>query len=222
MTPYFQAVIFDMDGLMLDTEPLYKAAWQAAAVDFGYCITDELFHSLIGKNNTDSEAIVIQELGVDFPVVEFRELWPQKWRERVASGGIPLKPGLLELLDFLDLQTIPFGVATSSEKHEATFALSQVGIYERFRCIVTSDQVSKGKPAPDIYLKAAEELGVAPRSCIALEDSNSGATAAIHAGLTTIVVPDILPPTEEVLAASHAIEPSLKDAQRVIEKLIFS
>ena len=209
-----------MDGLMFDTEPLYKAAWQAAAQDVGYQISDKLFHSLIGKNNTDSENIVIETLGRNFPITKFRELWPNKWRDQVISDGIPIKIGLMELLDFLDSKNIPYGIATSSDQEDAYFPLNRSGITKRFKCIITGDKVQKGKPNPEIYLAAAQKLGVTPNSCLAIEDSISGAKASINAGIKTIIVPDIVKPTEEIISSSYAIVTSLFQAQVVIEELI--
>jgi HAD superfamily hydrolase (TIGR01509 family) len=215
-----KAVVFDMDGLMLDTEPLYKVSWQNAANRLGYHISNELFFTLLGKNNSDSERIVLEALGQDFPIDEFKGLWPEIWRDLVLSNGIKPKEGLYEFLDFLDLRSIPFGVATSSDEMDAHLSLKSVNIIERLKFIITGDKIDNGKPAPDIYLEAAKILAVEPAFCIALEDSSSGAKAAISAGMTTIVIPDLVKPTEEIAASAFAVLSSLAEAKTMVENLL--
>lgn len=215
-----KAVVLDMDGLMLDTEPLYKVSWQDAANRLGFQISNELFLTLLGKNNSEAERIVGEALGHDFPMDEFRGLWPEIWRGLVLSDGIRPKEGLYEFLDFLDDRRIPFGVATSSDETDAHLSLKSVNIIERLTCIITGDKVENGKPAPDIYLEAAKTLAVEPAFCIALEDSSSGAKAAISAGMTTIVIPDLVKPMEEIVASAFAVLSSLSEAKTIVEHLL--
>lgn len=212
-----EAVVFDMDGVMFDTEPVYKCAWQGAASELGYAIHDDLYMALIGKNNADSEKAIVEVYGAGFPLTEFRGLWRRKWRELIESEGVPFKSGLVELLDLLGLYRIPAGVATSSDQDEVHLLLQTSGLIQRFKCIITGDLVAQGKPAPDIYLEAARQLEVEPASCVALEDSNSGALSAISAGMNTIVIPDLSEPTDEVISLSFDIVPSLAEAKHIIE-----
>ena len=215
-----KAVIFDMDGLMLDTEPLYKESWQEAANKLGHRIDNELFFSFLGKNNKDSERLLVEALGQDFPIDEFRGLWTKIWRGLVLSKGIRPKKGLYKLLDFLDQRGVPFGVATSSDASDAHLSLECANIINRVQFVVSGDKVANGKPAPDIYLEAARMLGVEPAHCIALEDSSPGAKAAISAGMTTLVIPDLLEPCQQVTASAFAVLPSLAEARTVIENLL--
>ena len=215
-----KAVVFDMDGLMLDTEPLYKESWQNAASKLGHEIDNELFFSLLGKNNKDSERVLIESLGQDFPIEKFKGLWPEIWKELVLSKGIKPKKGLYELLDFLDLRGIPFAVATSSDEMDAHLSLKTANIINKVQFVVSGDKVANGKPSPDIYLEAARMLAVEPAYCIALEDSSPGAKAAISAGMTTFVIPDLLEPSEEIAASAFAVLSSLAEAKTVIENLL--
>jgi len=220
MNIQIDAVIFDMDGVMFDTEPLYKSAWQGAASELGYAITDNLYMTFIGKNNADSEKAVVEAYGSGFPLTKFRGLWRRKWRELIESEGVPFKNGLLELLDLLSLYRLPAGVATSSDQDEMRLLLETSGLIERFNCIVTGDLVAQGKPAPDIYLEAARQLNVEPTLCIALEDSNSGALSAISAGMNTIVIPDLSELTDEVVSLSLDVVPSLTEVKHIMECLM--
>jgi HAD superfamily hydrolase (TIGR01509 family) len=187
------AVVFDMDGLMLDTEPLYKVAWQSGCRELGYDLPDATYSTLVGRPTPACERVLLNALGADFPLGAFRERWPSIWQASAARDGIHPKPGLFPLLAFLRSRGIPTAVATSSETHFTEFSLSRAGLSGVFQAIVTGDQVERGKPAPDIYLAAAGLLGVAPDRCFALEDSEAGAVAASTAGMITLLVPDWVP-----------------------------
>ena len=215
-----EAVMFDMDGLIFDTEPLYKRSWQTAAADLGHPISDGLFFETLGKNFHDCEQILIRALGNRFPLKSFRELWSLKMRQIIVVEGVAVKPGLDEMLALLDSRGIPRAVATGSNPAEARLALEQADLIERFDCIVTGDQVRRGKPAPDIYLQAARRLDVDPRACAALEDSNTGARAALAAGIATIVVPDLAEPLPEVASSAFGVVASLLEARDLIAGLL--
>jgi HAD superfamily hydrolase (TIGR01509 family) len=212
-----EAVVFDMDGLMLDTEPLYKVAWQSGCNELGYDLDDVTYSTLVGRPTSACEQVLLQTFGPDFPLGLFRERWPVIWREKAASSGIQLKPGLLPLLAFLQRRGIPVAVATSSEAYFTEFSLSRAGLSDRFHTIVTGDQIERGKPAPDIYLAAAAKLGVAPERCIALEDSEAGAVAACAAAMITLLIPDWVPPSPAARRAATEIFPSLAEAHAFIE-----
>lgn len=211
------AVVFDMDGLMLDTEIIYQRAWTQAGRALGYDYDDAFYlHSCVGRTVATCEAALIGRFGQAFPLDDFRRLWQQLWRQEVERDGIPLKPGLLDLLAFLDRRRLPRAVATSSDAAYASFTLAAAGIRDRFGCVVTGDQIEHSKPAPDIYLEAARRLGVDPAGCVALEDSDAGARAAAAAGMRVLLIPDLKPPTEAGrLAATHVLD-SLAQALEVI------
>lgn len=207
----FAAVVFDMDGTMVDTELIYHLAWRDAAAALGYTLTEETLLATTGRRIVDCYAILEAALGPTFPMTAFKASWEGYWHREIEQHGVPLKPGLLELLDLLEAREIPKVVATSTERSEAHFTLEKAGLLERFSMLTTGDEIQNGKPAPDIFLLAATRLGVAPAHCLALEDSVAGAIAASSAGMTTIMIPDMIQPPAEVAARLHAVVPSLHD-----------
>ena len=206
------AVILDMDGLMLDTEVIYKIAWQKAASQLGFALDDAFYFTLVGRTNADGESALMERFGADFPIVQFRELWADLWRGEVEESGIPLKPGLTELLDYLEEQRIPVAVATSSDKDFAAFSLRSARLaMQRFAHIVSGDQVENGKPAPDIYREAARRLGLKPARSLAIEDSDAGILSATRAGMMAILVPDLKPPSSTAREAAFRVMSSLHE-----------
>ena len=207
------AVVLDMDGLMLDTEPLYKRAWQQAALQFGFRLDDTFYLALIGRTNASAEIALAEHFGVDFPLPSFRERWADLWREEAEASGIRLKPGVVELLEYLAGQDLAVAIATSSDQEYAAFSFKAAGLDTRmFTHVVTGDQVKNGKPAPDIYLEAARRLGVSPARTLAIEDSDAGILSATAAGMISLMVPDLKLPSHEahqkafrVLASLHEV-----------------
>jgi HAD superfamily hydrolase (TIGR01509 family) len=214
------AVVFDMDGLMLDTEPLYKQSWQAASAELGFPIDDRVYATFVGRPNKECERDLVERFGPAFPLERFRARWQQTWQERAASHGIALKPGLLEVISFLQDRGVPHAVATSSTADEAALALRHARLDGRFDIIVTGDQVARGKPAPDIYLEAARRLDVDPAACVALEDSEAGTLAASAAGMRTLLIPDGARPTATAVHAAFRVLRSLHDAPGVFAELL--
>ena len=217
-----RAVVFDMDGLILDTESLYKVSWQAASADLGYPIDDALYVTFVGRQNVECERTLVSRFGPAFPLDEFRTRWHRHWRATADTAGIPVKPGLVELLAFLDARQLPFAIATSSDADEAAYSLCRAGLDGRFDIVVTGDVVARGKPAPDIYLEAARRLGVQASVCVALEDSEAGALSASRAGMRALLVPDFVAPSADAVRAAFRVLRSLHDARAVIEELLGS
>jgi beta-phosphoglucomutase-like phosphatase (HAD superfamily) len=215
-----QAVVLDMDGLMIDTESIYKRAWQNAAAEFGYILDDDFYRTLIGQPNPACEAAVLERFGLNFPLAEFRVRWSELWQADVENSGIPTKTGLAELLSFLDEHRLPSAIATSSDREYATFSLRMAGLEGRFSEIVTGDQVVNGKPAPDIYLESARRLGVLPQRCVAVEDSEAGVLAASDAGMITLMVPDLIAPSAKARSAAFSVLASLLEVRDQIASLI--
>jgi HAD superfamily hydrolase (TIGR01509 family) len=207
----FQAVIFDMDGLMLDTEAIARIALQNGTRDLGFELSDEHFASLIGRTSADSSALLQRLFGPDFSVPEFRVRVTHHWDSHVAVHGIARKAGLLELLDYLDTLPIRKAVATSTRRAHAIPNLGD--LFPRFDALATGDEVENGKPAPDIFLLAATRLEVKPADCLVLEDSLPGVKGATAAGMQVIMVPDLVSPTPDIalhLASLHDVHAWLK------------
>ncbi|WP_233843621.1 HAD family phosphatase [Dyella sp. 2HG41-7] len=215
---HIDAVIFDMDGLMVDTENLAIEAWQAAAQAHGVEMPRAVCTALIGLNQRDSERFIANALGPAFPLEAVRDDFLHRLQQRVDSGDVLAKPGLHELLDFLEEHAIPKAVATSAERGEARKKLEAVHVLHRFPVLATSDQVHRGKPAPDLFLLAAERLGVSPVRCTVLEDSEAGIKAAAAAGMRAILVPDIKHPSPDVAAMAAHICPSLVHVREVLAR----
>lgn len=193
------AVVFDMDGLLLDTEALWQDALLAAAAEAGHIVHDEIYNGSIGVRRSQCGDLFLSHFGEGFLFEEFHGSWRRHfWL--IAEGKLALKPGVTELLDSLDQMALPRAIATSSSRATVERHLTSQGLTDRFDHIVCRGDYLNGKPAPDPFLKAAERLGVAPPSCLALEDSHVGVRSASAAGMMTVMVPDLLEAIPEVSA----------------------
>ncbi|GIX49792.1 MAG: hydrolase [Candidatus Tectimicrobiota bacterium] len=218
----FTAVICDLDGLLLDTERLARWAWQRAAADWHYTLSDELYLTLVGRTEADSEQLLRQAFGPAFPL---RAVQRRAWdymQQAIATEGLRLRPGAAELLAFLEARGIARAVATSSEQHFALQKLRGSGLHAYFATVVTGSEVPRGKPAPDLFLRAAQQLGRPPQQCLVLEDAAAGVQAAHAAGMAVIMVPDLVPPTAAVAALAHRVLPSLVAVRAYLERLFAS
>jgi beta-phosphoglucomutase-like phosphatase (HAD superfamily) len=193
------AVIFDMDGLLFDTEALWQEALLSAATEGGFEIPDEVFNKSIGVRRSQCRDLFQSHLGEDFPFEDFHRNWVRHFWG-IAENKHTLKPGAPELLEVLDQLRLPRAIATSSSRTSVERHLTSHGLMDRFGQIVCRGDYEHGKPAPDPFLKAAERLGVEPRLCLALEDSHVGVQSASAAGMMTVMVPDLLEPTKELCA----------------------
>jgi HAD superfamily hydrolase (TIGR01509 family) len=189
----FAAVIFDMDGLVLDTEPTYFIAWQRAAKAMGYTLSDAFFRSLSGLHYQAVEQKLRTECGADFDLQTFNRLSGACWHEHVNAHGINTRPGFTELLAFIIELKIPYCLATNSSSVNAGVCLELAGIADVFATVISRDDVPCGKPEPDIFLKAASVLDVPIGRCLVLEDSHAGIVAASRAGAYSVLVPSTAP-----------------------------
>lgn len=205
------AVLFDMDGLLLDTERIARESSRVTALSLGYTISDALALRMIGHGSDELGRIFIAELGPHFPFAEYQQLWNAKYRKMLAEG-IPVRPGVAEALTALRAHGVSSAVATSTHTPHARHKLEQAGILAHFDVVVGRDAVVRGKPAPDLYLHAAQQLGVDAARCWAFEDSLPGLTAAVASGARTHWVPDLahihaheLPVGVETIESLHEI-----------------
>ena len=215
-----RAVVFDMDGLMIDTERVALECWIESARVFGWEISRETCLALVGLGQRESRQALLDRMGGKFPLTEVSARGRERYLQRLRDEGVAVKPGLIPLLDWLDARRVPVAVATSTQHALALENLALAGLSERFTTVVCGDQVPKGKPAPDIYREALAQIDVDPARCVALEDSEIGLRAAHAAGLTCIVVPDLLPPSAEFEPLAHAIVPSLREARTLLADLL--
>lgn len=192
-----QAVIFDMDGLMTDTERLFVDIWCQVLRERGEEEHRDVVEHCIGLDHLSTRRYVAQKLGEGFPYLEVQKEVGVRSGKYCEDHGVPVKAGLYELLDYLDGMGLPYAVATSTKGERARWRLDNIGVLGRLKGLVTGDMVEKGKPQPDIFLKAAELLGVAPESCVVLEDSPHGILAADRAGCKPVMIPDLKQPDEE-------------------------
>lgn len=202
---------------MLDTEPLYRVAWKQASAECGYELSDELYKRLVGRSRVDSEQVLLDEFGAGFSVEKFQSLARTYVTTAFASSPIQRKPGLDSLLSFLEARQMPKAVATSTERHKALRLLQTTELLERFDAVATGDEVARGKPSPDLFLLAAQRLGMDPRACLVLEDAESGVIAAHQAGMQVFNVPDLVEPSLEVRRRAHGVFSSLADVARNLE-----
>lgn len=192
-----EGVVFDMDGLLLDTEIVYRAAMIEAGQVFGIGFTGEIYAAMVGKTTPECGVMLRELFGETFPVQSyFERVWADV--EDLLEAETRLKAGVIEILDFLDDQGLPRGIATSNGKPAVERYLGRFDLLPRFHAIVAHHDVTRHKPHPDPYLEAARRIGVDPLACLALEDSHPGVRAAHAAGMMTVMVPDILDPNEEM------------------------
>lgn len=191
------AVVFDMDGLLFDSERLYAESILTAAREVGCAMSHDVFLQLVGRSREVNHRFLLDHYGADYPLQALISTWGRHF-QALAAVGLPLKPGAAELLDLLDELGLPRAIATSSTHATVRRNLTALGLVDRFHDVVAHGDYASGKPSPDPFLKAAERLGVAPALCLALEDSHNGVRSASSAGMMTIMVPDLIPATEEI------------------------
>ena len=206
-----EAVIFDMDGLLLDSERVALACFEQSACELGLIWSPALGLDLVGRSSRDSDRLLLAHYGADFPLAALRQGFDQRYDDAIMSGAIPLKPYARELLEQLDRMQIPCAVATSTQRFRAETKLAKCRLLSCFKALACGDEVTRGKPAPDIFELAATRLGVEPRDCLALEDSNPGVRAAVSASMPVVMVPDLVPPDADIRRYGVACVDSLKD-----------
>ncbi|ETX01051.1 MAG: hypothetical protein ETSY1_08905, partial [Candidatus Entotheonella factor] len=204
----------------LDTERLRMQLFERVVAEHGMTLPDDVYLQTIGRTTRDSRMIFAEHMGADFPFEELRLKRREIEYAHIHQHGVPTKPGLESVLDWLESRDFPRAVATSSARATAHQLLHRAGVRQRFDIIVGGDDVTHGKPAPDLFLLAAEHLGVAPSDCVVLEDSGAGIRAAHRAGMTPILVPDLQPLADDVRKLAYRICASLHEAETVLAELL--
>jgi HAD superfamily hydrolase (TIGR01509 family) len=210
-----EAVVFDMDGVLVDSECLFRDAMMQVTREQGRELPDAVFMRMVGGPRDQNRLVALEHFGADFDF----ETWVTEANAHALTRmalGLDLKPGVLELLDDLEAAGLPKAVATSAGRGAVERELGPAGLIPRFQAIITRDDCPRGKPHPDPFLLAAEALNVAPEACLALEDSHNGVRSAAAAGMMTIMIPDLLEPTAEIRDRCVAVLSSLHGVRKLL------
>lgn len=216
-----QAVIFDMDGLLLDSEGVSLQAFTEACKEFDQHAdldkTLDVYKSGIGGNLQLMRQLLQSGLPTGFPLDDVFSSWRERYELAAeTTHALPLMAGVSDILALFSDLSLPMAVATSSKYRSALIKLNNAGIMSFFSHVVGGDQVEKGKPEPEIYLRAAAALNIHPSNCLAFEDSDNGTKAAVSAGMRVIQIPNLITPKSETVALGHHIEPSMFEVVKKI------
>lgn len=214
-----KAVIFDMDGVLLDTEMICLRSWKELAREFGILGLEDVFRQCIGTTHGEIRKIVCREIGEDFNFDFFEQRAGERFQEIARTEGIALKKGVRELLAYLKEKKIRIALASSTRMQAVHRELDHAKILDYFEILVTGDMVTRSKPDPEIYQKACEKLGILPNQAYAIEDSYHGVRSAVSCGLKTIMVPDLLEASDEMRNLAHVILPDLYQVIDFFESL---
>lgn len=215
-----RAVIFDMDGVLIDTEKYLNIFWRQAAKEYGFHMTEEhalLIRSLAGKYAGPKLKGLY---GASFDYEKIRARRKELMKQHIEQNGVEKKPGVDKLLKYLKEKGYKIAVATATDFERTHKYLKEIGIFQYFDKIVCADIVENGKPMPDIYLYACQQIGEEPKNCLAVEDSPNGILSATRAGCPTIMVPDLTEPEEEIFEILYGKAENLVDIIKILEKEI--
>ena len=220
MTLELQGIIFDVDGVLFDTERLAHQTWLTVSREMGWPQVGEAYLEFVGQNRADTFAKMSAMFGEAFPKETFMRVCSAYSQAKIEREGVPMKPGVRELLAFLNARHIPAALATSTGRERTSRRMELTGLGPCFSAIITGDQVVHSKPDPEIYRLACEALGTDPAHTLAIEDSRNGILSAHGAGMPVIMVPDMIPPTPELEALLFRRCGSLTEVQRLLEQLL--
>ncbi|GEA51836.1 hydrolase [Vibrio inusitatus NBRC 102082] len=193
-----QAVLFDMDGLIFDTESVYKKSWQFAAQQQGLNITDDFYQQFIGVQDPECERILAEHFGSKIDMTRYCMVRDKHFHAQ-REKGIAYKPGYDALFNAIKLRGSKMAIVTSSHLPEVQHNFRDSEYLSDYELVLTAEDVTRGKPHPDCYQMAAQQLGLEPDQCLVLEDSNNGVQAGLDAGCYVVMIPDLLPPKENFL-----------------------
>jgi HAD superfamily hydrolase (TIGR01509 family) len=208
----FAAALFDMDGLLLDSERAIMRAWMQVARERAVRLSPERYATVVGRNAAEATALLAPLFGGPPGLQQARQQVQALLQAQAPEERFALKPGVTELLAWLAAREVPCAVASSSSRHEIEQRLALAGVRGHFRAVAGGDEVQAGKPDPAVYLLAAERVGLPAPDCIAFEDSPNGARAALAAGATLVLVPDLVRPPVALARRSLCVLPSLQQA----------
>lgn len=206
-----------MDGVIFDTERLAVNVWKNEGDKFGYRITDEFLSNIRGIDARLIKSIFEEKLGKDIDYYTFKSAVDNSMEDYVNKNGAPIKKGLIELLEYIKIRKLKTAIATSTDRERAIFYLNNANVADFFTSIICGDMVERGKPEPDIYLKAAEELGVNPNECIVIEDSPRGVIAAHRAGCFVVIVPDLDEVNNKMREAAFYVAEDLLQVKKMLD-----
>ena len=215
----YQAVVFDMDGVIFDTERLVIEFWKEVAKKHNIPNVEHTCIQCLGTNRVRTREIFLENYGADFPYDPYRAEVTELFNTHYKGVPLPTKPGVRELLSYLQEQDIKVGLASSTAQHLVRDEIGTAGLLPYFQTLVCGDMVEHSKPAPDIFLKACEILNADPTKSIAIEDSFNGIRSAHCAGMTPIMVPDQVQPTAEIRTLAFHVMPSLLDVLNWLKTL---
>ena len=215
----YQAVVFDMDGVIFDTERLVIEFWKEVAKKHNIPNIEHTCIQCLGTNRVRTREIFLENYGADFPYDPYRAEVTELFNTHYKGVPLPTKPGVRELLSYLQEQNIKVGLASSTAQHLVRDEIGTAGLLPYFQTLVCGDMVEHSKPAPDIFLKACEILNADPTKSIAIEDSFNGIRSAHCAGMTPIMVPDQVQPTDEIRTLAFHVMPSLLDVLNWLKTL---
>ena len=216
MSGGIDTVIFDMDGVIFDSEILVLQCWREVAERHGIENVDVACHECLGTNSVVSKGIFLKHYGEKFPYDEYKQEMAEVFFSRAAGGKLAKKLGVEELLRYLRKDGFKVGLASSTREALVRKELSEGGLIEYFDQIIGGDKVKRSKPEPDIFLEACRRLGAEPERCYVIEDSYNGIRAAHAAGMHPIMVPDLMEPTEEMHTLAEEILESLDEVRRFL------
>ena len=215
-----KAVIFDMDGVLLDTESVCKICWSRAADEYGIENIQDAFTKCVGQNTNDTMTVLAPYCNGKVEPKKFYERTSELFHVVENEVGLKLMPSVVECLDFLKSRNLRLAVASSTRFESVSRQLKNAGIIGYFETITTGDKVEHSKPAPDIYLKSVESLSLSPSECVAVEDSPNGVRAAVAAGIKCVMVPDQIQPDDEMRKSAWRIINSLSELPPVISECL--
>ena len=220
MDTQIQAVLFDMDGVIFDSEIKVIECWKDIAEKYGFGDIETPCYEALGTTREIAREIMLAHYGADFPYDAYKDEMAALFHARYGEGRLPKKKGVEELLQFLHMHNLKVALASSTRREVVTQELRDGGLLDYFDAVICGDMVARSKPEPDIFLKACEVLGVAPEHAVGIEDSYNGVRALAAAGITAIMVPDLKQPTDEIRALTAEVLPDLLAVKAYLNKII--